>query len=75
MAGIADPRTVKVLYKNWRGEVRERTIVPVVISWGSTQWHPEPQWLLTAKDLEDSEVKQFALRDCDFREFNTRQTT
>ena len=58
---------VKVNYKNWRGEIREREIIIKGLIFGSTKWHPEEQWLLNAIDVEDNKEKQFALRDCNFR--------
>lgn len=52
---------VKVLYKNWSGEIRERDLVPLKLWFGSTKWHPEPQYLLKCFDDEDGETKDFAL--------------
>lgn len=43
---------VTLTYRNWRGEVAERTITPLRVWFGSTDWHPDPQWLLTAWDAE-----------------------
>jgi len=60
-------RVIMVRYTNWKGETRVRPIVPIGLHYGSTQWHPEPQWLLTAENQEDGVVKSFALKDCDFR--------
>jgi hypothetical protein len=57
------PDSVELVYRNWRGEVRPRKIRPLGAYFGSTQWHPEPQWLLNAVDLEDGATKQFALKD------------
>jgi len=54
---------IELVYRNHRGEVRTRRIRPLGIYFGSTQWHPEPQWLVNAVDLEDDAVKQFALKD------------
>ena len=45
-------RIVTVLYRNHRGQERERTIEPVRLLFGSNRWHPEPQWLLHCKDVE-----------------------
>ena len=52
-------------YTNWRGERRTRAIFPITIEFGSTEWHPEKQWLLSALDLEDEHLteKKFALKD------------
>jgi hypothetical protein len=48
-------------YTNWRGQTRLRLLIPVRLYWGSTQYHPEPQWLLEAVDAETGQVKDFAL--------------
>lgn len=54
-------------YRNWRGEVRTRTVAPLVLHFGATEWHPEPGWLLTAIDKETGERRDFALADFNFR--------
>lgn len=58
---------ISVDYINWRGKTRTRKIIPLSIAFGSTKYHQEPQWLLTAIDTEDKIEKQFALKDCNFR--------
>lgn len=54
---------LRVLYKNWRGETSERTIRPIKIWFGSTEWHPSKQWLLTALDVDKDVERDFALTD------------
>lgn len=49
-----------VLYRNWKGDTRERTIRPRFLWFGSTTWHPTTQWLVSALD-EEGETKDFAL--------------
>jgi hypothetical protein len=51
----------KFIYTNWRGQTRERWLIPVYLWWGATEWHPEPQWLLHALDCAEGKVKDFAL--------------
>lgn len=53
----------RVLYTNYRGETAERTIVPINMYWGSTEYHPEPQWLLTALDKGKDQIRDFAVKD------------
>lgn len=53
-------------YTNWRGEEAQRRAIPVGITWGKTEWHPEEGWLLEAIDLDKNAPRQFALADCDF---------
>ncbi len=56
-------RAVKVIYTNWRGETAERSIIPVSISWGTTEWHPQEQWLLKVWDIERQAYRDYALKD------------
>jgi len=68
MGDNMDAKTpVPVTYKNWRGKTRARLITPVSLRFAATKFHPEPQWLLSALDAEDGKTKDFALKDCDFR--------
>lgn len=57
----------KVVYKNWKGNVGERVICPLSLSFGSNEYHPEPQWLLEAIDVEKGELRHFALKDITFK--------
>lgn len=58
-----DGDPVKVAYTNYRGETSERTIRPMYPWYGSTEWHPEPQWLLRAFDFDKGAERDFALKD------------
>ncbi|WP_017998110.1 hypothetical protein [Paracoccus sp. N5] len=53
-------------YKNWRGELSVRRVLPLKIWFGASTWHPEEQWFMQAKDLDKSEVRDFALVDIMF---------
>ena len=57
------PNSVRIIYCNHRGETAIRTVVPLAIEFGATQWHPEPQWLLIAFDLEKQAERSFAMKD------------
>lgn len=50
-------------YKNWRGEIAERNVLVDFVYFGSTEFHPEPQWLMRAKDLDKGEWRDFAMKD------------
>lgn len=50
-------------YTNHKGERRERLILPQKLYWGSSQWHPEPQWLLAALDVEKKARRDFAMQE------------
>lgn len=56
-------KQVTILYTNYRGETATRLILPEKIWFGSTEWHPEPQWFLEALDIEKQAVRSFAMRD------------
>lgn len=57
---------IRMTYTNYRGEVSVRNVTPIDIEFGSTDWHPEPQWLMSAYDNDKGAHRVFALRDCDF---------
>lgn len=58
-------REVRILYRNHRGEVAHRRIVPVAggLSFGANHWHREPGWLLAAYDKDKGEMRTFAKKD------------
>lgn len=55
--------TVGFHYKNYRGEAGYRKVIPIHIVFGANEWHPEPQWLLYALDLEKNAPRFFAMKD------------
>lgn len=61
--GDGDAPPLRITYRNWRGEVSERNIVPQSVWFGATEWHPEPQWLLSALDTDKGAARDFALAD------------
>lgn len=56
-------KQVTITYTNYRGETGKRTIEPIKIWFGATKWHPEPQWLLDAIDIDKQAERSFALKD------------
>jgi predicted DNA-binding transcriptional regulator YafY len=57
-------QAVTILYTNYRGETAHRKIIPTGKIWfGSTEWHPEKQWLLDAHDVEKGALRNFAMKD------------
>lgn len=48
-------------YVNWRGEVGMRRVRPLALWFGSTKYHPKPQWLLKGLDLDKEELRDFAM--------------
>lgn len=55
--------TVTFTYRNWRGVTARRRAVFEALFFGTTEWHPEPQWLIGALDLDEGGLRTFALRD------------
>lgn len=62
MADYTDP-PLCFMYTNWRGERRARQARPIRVYYGATQWHPRPQWLMEAIDVDTGEVRTFAMED------------
>jgi hypothetical protein len=59
-------KRVTFTYTNYRGEVSVRLVLPPDTGGffcGSTEWHPEPQWLLRALDLHKGLERTFAVKD------------
>lgn len=57
------PDDVIIDYTNHWGERGEHKIQPATIWWGSTAWHPETQWLLTAIDVAKRQTHTFAMKN------------
>jgi predicted DNA-binding transcriptional regulator YafY len=58
-----DVETVVIDYTNYRGVRSIRTIIPEAIAFTQNEWHPEPQWLLAAWDVEKEKSRTFAVKD------------
>lgn len=54
---------VTFTYTNHRGETAQRRIVPGDLYFGSTEFHPERQWLLKAFDMDKLTIRDFAMKD------------
>lgn len=61
MVVIGEP--ARIIYTNYRGETAERSITPKRVWYGISDWHPEPQWFLTAFDHDKNADRDFALTD------------
>jgi hypothetical protein len=57
-----DDLLVEFYYRNHEGKQSYRRVLPMVIWYGTTQWHPEPQWFLKARaDDRDGQERDFAM--------------
>ena len=63
MSGIDPKKLVVIRYTNYRGETAVRRIVPIQIHFTSTEWHPEPQWVMEAFDLDRGAERSFAMKE------------
>lgn len=54
---------VTFIYKNYRGEISVRLVRPIMVAFGATSFHPEPQWLLHAWDMKKDAERTFAMKD------------
>lgn len=54
---------LRLLYTNWRGKMSFRRVIPKSVAFKSTEFHPEPQWIMTAMDVDKNELRDFAMRD------------
>lgn len=53
----------RIDYTNWRDLRAWRVIMPTGrLVFTSNEWHPEPQWLLEAVDVEKGEIRLFAMK-------------
>jgi hypothetical protein len=63
-----DPHEINVSYTNWEGKTSVRRVLLGPMRFGTTEWHKEPTWLITAFDLDHPAKiwKEFDLSMCDF---------
>src|ERR1700704_3125980 len=54
---------IKVRYTNWRNETAVRSIVPLEVYFGKTEYHPQEQWLLKVWDVERGAERVYALKE------------
>jgi hypothetical protein len=59
----AAEQVITVRYKNYRGEIAVRKIVPVKMWFGKTEYHPHEQWIMTVWDCEKAAYRDYALQD------------
>lgn len=60
-------------YRNHRGERADRDVAPHCLFFGTTDYHPDKQWFLTAWCADRKEWRDFALRDIEFFPRDYRQ--
>lgn len=55
--------TLTVVYRNHKGTIATRRVRPVYAWYGSTEWHPDEQWLLNVYDEDKAEYRDYAMGD------------
>lgn len=48
-------------YKNHRDDEERRQVLPMGLRFGTSEYYPEPQWLLQAYCFDRREVREFAM--------------
>ena len=61
--GIDLNKAIKVKYKNYRGEIGIRFIIPMEIYWGQTNYHLHDQWLVKVWDIDKNAERIYAFKD------------
>lgn len=57
-------KTLKFIYKNWKGVASERSVVPIEIVFTHYSWHGgENQWFMKATCCDKCEERMFLMKD------------
>lgn len=54
---------MKIRYTNYKGVTSDRNIIPLLPYFGSSEYHPEKQWLLKVWDIDKRAMRSFAIKD------------
>jgi hypothetical protein len=54
---------VTFVYRNYAGKISKRTAKVLRFYWAANEYHPEPQFLMAALDLDKQEPRGFAVKD------------
>jgi len=54
-------QTLRFSYVNYRGSFSWRTVNPISVRWGTSEWYETPQWLLMCYDMDKKDRREFAL--------------
>ena len=58
-----EEKRIRFIYKNYKGEVSERQVVPCGLYYDKNNgWH-DSAWILEAYDLDKGAVREFCLTD------------
>lgn len=54
---------IEIRYKNWKGKISNRIIIPIKLRYGESEFHKGNQWILKAWDVNKSADREFAIND------------
>ena len=60
---MINAQLLTIFYRNHRGETAVRRVRPIYAWFGSTEWHPDEQWLINVFDAEKNAYRDYALGD------------
>lgn len=60
---FADGEPVYFVYTNWKGATADRTVLPLYLWYGESEWHQGEQWFLHAVDCSKAAERDFAMKD------------
>lgn len=60
---LDENKAVRINYTNYRGETAQRQIIPLCIQFKASEYHKEPQWLMTVYDLDKKARREMAIKD------------
>jgi hypothetical protein len=63
LLGRGSTDVIEFDYFNWKGIKGHRKVLVTMFHYGSTEYHPEEQWLLEGVDMDKGEVRIFAMKD------------
>ena len=59
------PETLRFQYKNWKGEISDRSVIPIRVVVKRSIYHNDniPCWIMVAYDQDKQAFRDFALSD------------
>jgi len=54
-------QVLKFYYTNYKGEFAQRCVRPLTVRWGTSDFYPDPGWLLSCWDLDKNDIREFSM--------------
>jgi hypothetical protein len=71
MVAFVAGQALRFRYTNYRGVTSVREVRPVYVRWGTSDYYPEPGWLMKALDFDRGEFREFSMASMDFDELES----